>query len=307
MILAVDVGGTNVRAALVDRDGTVDEREEIDTPTTSDCTPVIELARHVLKRGGADEAVVGVPGRVDYGAGVLEYAPNLPQGWHDALTEAALGHALSIPVSLANDADLAAVGEAWFGAGRRYADVAYLTISTGIGAGVVTGGLLVHGRRSVAEVGHTIVDGRALLEGRKATVEELGSGTALTALAREGGVSEDGKALVQLVRSGDVTAVRVFERVVYSAAIGAVNLAHLFTPEVIVIGGGLGLVGELVLEPIRRLVAERGPRALPDPIEVVNAELGDDAGLAGAGAWSSAFSPQAASRIPRGPSGRASA
>jgi glucokinase len=159
--------------------------------------------------------------------------------------------------------------------------------------------LLVHGRRSVAEVGHTIVDGRALLEHRPATVEELGSGTALQELAVESGMADDGPALVELVRGGGVTATRIFERVVFAAAVGAVDLAHLFTPEVIVVGGGLGLVGDLVLDPIRALVRERGPRALPQPIDVVNAELGDDAALVGAAAWSRAFTPQAASRVPR--------
>ena len=93
-----------------------------------------------------------------------------------------------LSVSIANDADLAAVGEAWFGAGRDFADVAYLTVSTGIGAGIVTGGLLVHGGRSLAEVGHTVVDGEALADGRPATVEELGSGTALDRLAEEAGL-----------------------------------------------------------------------------------------------------------------------
>jgi len=300
VILAMDIGGTNVRAALVDGRGRVGVRDEVATREEGNREAVLELAERVSKRGVVDRAVIGVPGRVDYRTGVLEYAPNLPKSWAAALTEEHFRDALRIDdVALANDADLAAVGEAWFGAGRSHDDVAYLTISTGIGAGVVTGGLLVHGRRSVAEVGHTIVDGRALLEGRPATVEELGSGTALNELARESGVAGDAKALVELVRAGDVTATRIFERVVTSAAIGAVNLAHLFTPDVIVIGGGLGLVGELVLEPIRTLVEERGPRGLPKPIEVVNAELGDDAGLAGAGAWSRAFTPQAASRVPR--------
>ena len=305
--LAIDLGGTNMRAALVDDDGTVSDREERDTPKEADIQPLIDLARAALHGTEVERAVVGVPGRVDYGAGVLEYAPNIPDGWVEALTEKTLSDALGVEVALANDADLAAVGEAWFGAGRAFSDVAYLTISTGIGAGVVTGGLLVHGRRSVAEVGHTIVDGLALLEGRPATVEELGSGSALSALAREAGLADDGPALVELVKQGNVTATRVFESVVYSAAIGAVNLAHLFTPEVIVVGGGLGLVGELVLDPIRRLVTERGPLALPEPIRVVNAELGDDAGLAGAGAWERAFTPQAAGRVARpGPSGRGS-
>lgn len=298
--LAVDLGGTNMRAALVDRDGTVAEREEVDTPRDPDCDALVALARSVMARGEVVDAVIGVPGRVDYGHGVLEYAPNLPRGWTDELTEDALRGELGVDVALANDADLAAVGESWFGAGRDSCDVAYLTISTGIGAGVVTGGLLVHGRRSLAEVGHTIVDGRALLEGRKATVEQLGSGTALTELAREAGIANDGPGLVALVRKGDETAIRIFERVVHAAAIGAVSLTHLFTPEVIVVGGGLGLVGDLVLEPIRAMVASEGPRAMPEAIRVVHASLGDDAGLAGAGAWSRAFQPQAASRVPRG-------
>jgi glucokinase len=199
-------------------------------------------------------------------------------------------------VAIANDADLAAVGEAWFGAGQGYADVAYLTVSTGIGAGVVTGGVLVHGRRSLAEVGHTVVDGDALAEGRPATVEELGSGTALDRLAEEAGLDASGKDLIDLVRGGDEAAARVLTRVVTAAAIGAVNLAHLFTPEVLVVGGGLGLNGDLVLDPIRRLLDSRGPRDLPEPIVVVNAARGDDAGLAGAGAWHQAFRPEAASR-----------
>jgi glucokinase len=298
-ILALDIGGTNMRAALVDEAGAVTAREERDTPRDPDASVVIDLALEVAKAGAPTRAVIGLPGRIDYGSGVLEYAPNLPQAWREELTESSLSSALGIDVALANDADLAAVGEAWFGAGRTYCDVAYLTISTGIGAGVVTGGLLVHGRRSVAEVGHTIVDGRALLERKKATVEQLGSGTALTQLAKEAAIAEDGRGVVALVESDDPTATRIFERVVYAAAIGAVNLAHLFTPEVIVVGGGLGLVGELVLEPIRSLVREQGPHALPSPIAVVQAELGDDAGLAGAGAWSRAFSPQAASRVAR--------
>jgi glucokinase len=299
VILAIDLGGTNMRAALVDADGRVSEREERATPDHPDVDALLELAQSVRSRGDVERAVVGVPGRVDYGAGLLEYAPNLPQSWRDDLTEEKLSAALELDVDIANDADLAAVGEAWFGAGRAFSDVAYMTISTGIGAGVVTGGLLVHGRHSVAEVGHTIVDGRAMAEGRPATVELLGSGSALTELAREGGVADDGPALVELVESGDVTATRILERVVFSAAIGAVNLAHLFTPEVIVVGGGLGLVGELVLGPIRTMVHERGPRALPSEIEIVNAELGDDAGLAGAGAWTRAFTPQAAGRVAR--------
>jgi glucokinase len=244
--------------------------------------------------GPVAHAVVGVPGRVDHEHGRLEYAPNLDDAWVEALDERRLSDALGIEVRLANDADLAAVGEAWFGAGRGHRDVAYLTVSTGIGAGVVTGGAILHGARSIAEVGHTIVDGDALAEGRPATVEELGSGTALDRLAEEAGLDARGKDLVALVRGGDEAAAKVLSRAVTAAAIGAVNLAHLFTPEIVVVGGGLGRNGELVLEPIRRLLATRGPSALPEPIAVVEAELGDDSGLAGAGAWHQAFRAEAA-------------
>jgi glucokinase len=294
-VLAADLGGSSMRAARTSADGVVSRRQEVPTPCSADAGPLLALVHEVLGSEPVRAAVIGVPGRVDYGAGVLEHAPNLPAGWIDELTEDRLGASLGLDVSLVNDADLAAVGEAWFGAGRHHRDVAYLTVSTGIGAGVVTGGLLVHGRRSMAEVGHSIVDRRALESGW-ATVEDLGSGTALGRLARAAGFEADGREVERRWRAGDPAATDVWEDVITVAAVAAVNLAQLFTPEVIVVGGGVGLVGEAVLGPMRALLAEWGPAGLPDPIEVVNAALGDDAALAGAAAWHRAFTPEAASR-----------
>jgi glucokinase len=293
-VLAVDLGGTSLRVARTTPDGEVVDRQDVDTG--EDPKVLLDLMRKVASAGPVAHAVVGVPGRVDYEQGALEYAPNLPSTWSSTLRETVLRDAVGVDVALANDADLAAVGESWFGAGRDYADVAFITVSTGIGAGVVAGGFLVHGRRSMAEVGHTVVDGQALAEGRPATVEELGSGTALDRLAQEAGLDVTGKELVDRVRGGDEPAAQLLTRVITAAAIGAVNLAHLFTPDVIVIGGGLGLNGDIVLDPIRNLLESRGPRGLPQPIAVVNAALGDEAGLAGAGAWDRAFRPEAASR-----------
>jgi glucokinase len=296
-VLAVDLGGSSMRAALVAEDGAVSSRCERPTPRTATARPLVELVAEVVAGRSPRSAVVGVPGRVDYRSGVLEHAPNLAPGWAEELTEDRLSRAIGLDLALANDADLAAVGEAWFGAGRRHRDVAYLTVSTGIGAGVVTGGLLVHGRRSLAEVGHSIVDWRGLARGR-ATVEQLGSGTALATLAAESGLPADAREVERRWRAGEGLAEEIWSAVMCVAAAAAVNLAQLFTPEVIVVGGGVGLVGEPVLGPMRALLAEWGPAGLPEPIDVVNASLGDDAALAGAAAWTRAFTPEAASRPP---------
>lgn len=294
-VLAVDLGGTSLRVARTAADGTVTHRREVATPASGGPQALVVLAREVLATGPVRAAVVGLPGRIDYGAGRLERAPNLPDGWVDELSEGGLRQSLGIEVALANDADLAAVGESWFGAGRDHDDVAYLTVSTGIGAGVVTGGLLVHGRRSLAEIGHSIVDWRAMASGW-ATVEHLGSGTALARLAAAAGLDADGAEVERRWRSGDAVAAEVWDDVVAVAAVAAVNLAQLFSPDVIVVGGGVGLVGEAVLGPMRSALAEWGPAGLREPVEVVNAALGDDAALAGAAVWHRAFTPEAAGR-----------
>jgi glucokinase len=254
---------------------------------------LVDLMRNIT---GCRRAVVGVPGRVDYGKGTLEHAPNLPPGWVGHLSEADLGTAVGMPVALANDADLAAVGEAHFGAGRRHADVAYLTLSTGVGAGVVVGGLLVHGRRSLAEVGHEIIDLTRLRAGQPATLEDLASGTALGRAAASVGLGPLGKDVVDAVAAGSAPAQRIWDDLVAAAAAGIVNLAWTFSPQVIVIGGGLGLVGAALLDPIRDAVLRDGPPSFDPPIEIVPAALGDDAGLAGAAGWHQAFRPEAAGR-----------
>jgi glucokinase len=292
--LAVDLGGTHLRVALVDESGSVEGARRVDTPVVPG-DDFLDLLRSTAA-GGATTAVVGVPGRVDYRLGRLEHAPNLSAAWRDQLREDAIGERLGLPVALANDADLAAVGEAWFGAGRGHADVAYLTISTGVGAGVVTGGLLCHGRRSMAEVGHTVIDRVALAAWLPATVEALGSGTALDRLAQAAGLGSDASEVVARAQQGDEAAAALVADVVGAAALGAVSLAHLFAPDILVLGGGLGRQADLVVEPIRRALVEHGPVGLPRPIEVVTAGLGDQAGLAGAGAWGRAFLPQAAGR-----------
>ena len=180
-VLAADVGGTQMRAALVNAHGDVLLRESAPTPGHA-AVPgaLIDLIGRVgaeQGHGAASHAVVGLPGGIDYENGRLLWAPHLPEQWPALLSRDELTGRLGIPVHIANDADLAAVGEATFGSGAPGTDVAFLTISTGIGAGVVNGGRLLRGRRSLGEVGHTVIDWLAWSEGRPSTLEELGSGS----------------------------------------------------------------------------------------------------------------------------------
>jgi len=295
--LAVDLGGTHMRCARVGPDGAIANREVRPTPHDGTGTDaLVDLIRSVAAAAPCSGAVVGVPGRVDYRSGTLEHAPNLPPGWAGALTERALATSLGLPVALANDADLAAVGEAYWGAGRHHSDVAYVTLSTGVGAGVVLGGTLVHGRRSLAEVGHEVVALDRVLAGRPGTLEDLASGSALRREATAAGLQPLAQDVLNAIAAGDARAREVWDGVVAAACVGLANVAWVFSPEVIVVGGGLGLVGEVLLAPLREAVGRNGPPAMDPPIAVVAAALGDDAGLAGAAAWASAFRPEAAGR-----------
>jgi glucokinase len=272
-VAVADLGGSSIRVARIDGDDVVDRREE---DTTDDPAQIVRLLRGVA--GDAETAVVGVPGRVDHANRRIGYPPNLDPAWAPMLDERALAEAVGLPVSLANDADLAAVGEALHGAGRAYEDVVFITLSTGVGAGVVLGGRLVRGRSSLAEIGHTVLDRHSL-----ETVEMLASGTALGTL---GGAP--GPEVVARAVAGDAEAGAALTAVLEAAAVAVLNLVHVFSPQVVVVGGGLGRNGDLVLDPIRALVAERGPRGLD--VDVVGAALDDDAALVGARSWAAATS-----------------
>lgn len=285
--LAVDLGGTQMRAALVEADGTVVAREVRPTPAR-DPEPhgFLALLRDVAAQGAPTRAVIGIPGRVDHAAGRLDHAPNLPASWTPFLTEQALGEALGLPVALANDADLAAVGEARFGAGQGHPDLVYVTLSTGVGAGVLLGGRLLRGRRSGVEAGHTVIDLAAFQRGEPSTFEQLASGTALGRRARQAGLDLPAPDVVRRGTSGDAVARGVLADVALAAAVGVRNLCFLYSPSRVVLGGGLGLSGDWLYGPIRDHLARSGPPAMA--IDVVPAALGDQAALVGAAGWAEA-------------------
>ncbi len=281
--LAADVGGTRMRVGLVDQDGAVLQRATCPTASASDGAAALATLVSKLDTPGDGPAVVGLPGRIDYEAGVLEMAPNLPPAWIPSFREAMLGEVLGRVVHLANDADLAAVGETWFGAGRGHADVLYVTISTGIGAGLILRDRLVAGRRSSCELGHTTIDMDRTVGGHR-TVEHLGSGTALAeAAAREG--LPGGEELAAMVRAGHEAATRIWNQTIRLAAVGIANMLWVAAPSMVVIGGGIGANGDIVLGPVADVVREYGPPGLAEHTVLAVGELGGDAGLAGAAAW----------------------
>lgn len=293
VILSVDLGGTNMRAAVVGPDGEIELRATESTPRNAQCPDALEQLMEKVRdqgggRGSFDAIVIGVPGRVDYRSGQLEYAPNLPPAWAAELTESKLAKFFDAHVFLANDADLAAVGEARFGAGQPYTDVVYVTISTGIGAGVVLDGRLLRGTRSLAEIGHTIVAVGHLDGEEPATAERLGAGPALERRACAVGIDARGAELVSMVCSGDTRAREAWDETMQTAGAVVVNLAHMFSPDAIVVGGGLGRNGELVHDPLVAMLERYGPADLDVPIAVVEASLGDDPGLVGGAAWPAA-------------------
>jgi len=293
-VLAADVGGTHMRAALVDPAGNVLLRRSARTPAETHVPgALIDLLRAVGAEdeyGAVSHSVLGLPGAVDYDVGRLLWAPHLPESWCHQLSQAALTQRLGMAVHVANDADLAAVGEAFFGAGAGSTDVAYLTISTGIGAGVVHGGRLLHGRRSLAEVGHTIIDWRAWQEGRPSTLEELGSGSGVARLALERGMGAvSAREVAAAAAEGDATALAVWQGAIAACASGVTNLVMAFSPSTVVIGGGMGRRGDF-FAPVRDLVQRRAHH-FPADLAVVPSKLDDDAGLVGAAAWTAAIQP----------------
>ena len=274
-ILACDLGGTHLRVAAMESGGSIVLKEVISTPR-DDFRALPRTMRLVMEKAGRPivGAVVGVPGPIDYSNGEILGLPNLP-AWEGKVSAASLSADLGLSVLLANDADLAALGEHRYGAGRGFEDMLYGTSSTGVGAGVIIGGRLLHGRLSLAEAGHTIID--RITGG---TLESLGSGTALTRAA-----GEDAAVVAARAAKGDPDALRHFADVAEAFAIGVFNVIHCFAPQIVVIGGGMSQAGELLLGPVRTRLACCGPTCLAAHVTIVKAEGGDDVGLRGALAY----------------------
>jgi glucokinase len=231
---------------------------------------------------------------------VIHWAPNLP-GWRDVPLADQLGKALGRPVFLGNDGNLAALAEQRCGAGQGQADLVYITVSTGIGGGIVSDGQLIFGQRGLGgEVGHMTVEasGPSCNCGNVGCLEALASGMAIARQARElvtagartriadlvnGDLERvEAKVVHEAARQGDVVAVDLFRRAGMYLGIGIVNLMYLFNPGIVVIGGGVSKAGDLLFVPMLATIRQRIHEIYWQDCPIVRAALGDDVCLMGA-------------------------
>ncbi len=299
-VVGIDLGGTNLRAGLVDASGRILEREARPTRAERGPAAVIDeiaaLAASVARGGRAAEGIgVGSPGPLDAETGVVFDAPNLA-GWRNVPLKRELEARTGLPVRVENDANAAAFGEAWLGAGRGARILVCVTLGTGIGGGIVADGAIVRGTSGVAgEIGHVTIDpgGPLCGCGNRGCVEAFASATAVVRAAREriraGERSAlpddpglDAAAIAAAARSGDPLAVSVLGGAGTHLGLAASIIAHLLNPDRIVFSGGLAGAGPCLFGP---LIAELERRTFPRAraaLTIALAGLGDDAGLVGA-------------------------
>lgn len=305
-VIAVDLGGTNIRAALVNTQGDILKRTRIATQAHEGPDAVIKRIISAMRSvmpdtGSVRAAAVASPGPLDPFLGIVNYAPNLP-GWLDVPLRAILRRELVIPVEIGNDANLAALGEQRYGAAKGLRDLVFITLSTGVGAGVILNDQMVLGMRGLAaEVGHIVMDVNAdwTHAGVPGSFEGLASGTAIGKYAqqqlREGRQSAilalaggdidavTAKEVSDAAHAGDALALEIVQRAARIIGLGFVNVFHLYDPAMIVVGGSVSLMGDLLFDPIRATVNEYVmPPYRNRPI--VRVALGDDSGLMGAAA-----------------------
>jgi glucokinase len=286
----VDLGGTKILAGVVARDGTVVRRHERPTPQDSQEHVIAELKAAVaeLLDDSVDAVGFGAPSPIDQARGVVVRCVNVPL--ENAPLRYRMYERFGIPVGLDNDANAAAIGEWRAGAGRGTDDLVMLTLGTGVGGGVISGGRPFRGHNGAgAELGHVVIvhDGLpcygAACTGR-GHLEAYVSGSAATAAAREAfGPAADAHRLVRLANEGDETARDLLAEIGRYLGSGIGSFANIFAPQLVLLGGGFGVAG---YEHLRASAEEIARREALEPmrsaVRLAKAELGTAAGLIGA-------------------------
>lgn len=303
-IIVVDLGGTQIRTARFDQELNLLQRESTLTLAERGPGPTIDRLKQyiakVLPPSRGEIAGIGFssPGPLNPMTGVIVAPPNLP-GWHDVPLAEIISAEFGVPVLIGNDANVAALAEASKGAAQGFRHVVYITVSTGIGAGIICDGRLLLGREGLAaEFGHIpIIVG----EERVSSVELEAAGPAIARRAlkamragrrsslseaiSDGSNSLDAKAVAMAARGGDPLAIETFAHAGRIIGLGIVSILHLFNPEVLVLGGGVTKAGDLLFGSIHDAVHRHVlDRAYVNRLKIATAALGDDVALVGAAA-----------------------
>ncbi len=309
--VGIDLGGTFIKGGIVDEDGNIlivdktpTEKKKGHDGADGVAANIAALVKSLLERQGLTAADVvgigmGAPGMIDSGTGVVLYWSNM--GWKDFALGAKLEELTGLPVKIANDANVAAIGEVKFGAAKQFNSAVMITLGTGVGGGVVVDGKLVEGNKGAgAELGHSVVEfgGQQCSCGRKGCLEAYASATALirdTKRAMEahkdskmweiGALDKvDGKTAFDY-QDKDVQAKAVVENYIAHLGCGLVNFANIFRPEAIILGGGVCAQGDNLVKPLQEIMdREIFAGKIGPQVPILVAELGNSAGLLGAAA-----------------------
>lgn len=306
--IGVDVGGTNVKIALVDFDGkiiysnTVPTRAEMgyEAGVNNIKQAIKELMSETGESAKTIEAIgFGLPGQIDYKEGIVKNLPNIP-GWINIPLAKIIEDEFSIPTRLDNDVRCAALGELNFGAGKGCENLICITVGTGIGSGIVLNGRLVRGASNAAgEIGHIKMDmtgGPLCGCGDYGCFEAYASGPAIVTMAKEyisGGKSAKYKEMAtdgiitpyivaQAALQGDAVSIQIFKQMGKIIGTGLASVINLLNPEKIIIGGGVADAGSILLDPIKATITDRAMPIQANAVQVVPAQLANTAGVIGA-------------------------
>ena len=293
MYLGVDIGGTAVKLGLVDDTGAVLRRAERSVSFDGYKTPILDTVQAAIRDFLAQDppalAGIGVSatGQIDSRRGVVAGTCGNFPGWIGVEIKDTLEREFSLPVTVANDANCMLLGEVWAGAAKGYTDVIGVTLGTGVGGGILTGGHLLEGARGLGgELGHYrlhALDGVVCTCGAIGCYERYAATTALVRAAQEKDPAwKDGRAIFAAAEAGNETVLALLDAWTDEIAQGLAGMVHIFNPQLILIGGGVSAQQKLLIEPIAAKVRASVMPAFAEGLEIRAAQLHNDAGMVGA-------------------------
>ena len=302
-VIGLDLGGTNIRAAAITKEGNILHRVKIPTGVPlgrerviANILKVIDEIKKELKGIKLSVVGMGIPGIIFFNKGIVAQSPNFPD-WIDFNLRERLSKNLALPFYIDNDANLAAAGEGWLGAGKKFNSFCMLTLGTGVGGGIVLNKNIWRGEYGMAgELGHITIypDGHPCNCGNRGCLEQYASATGIVRMAMEGkekfGVwsSEFGEKditadmVYQLAKKGNKDALEIFQKMGRILGIGIADLINILNIELFVLGGGVANAWDYFIPSTIDEVRKRAYRITGEGVKVVKAELGDDAGIFGA-------------------------